>query len=503
MNNYSTASASGRRLPLSRRNLLVASGAGSLAAVLASCTGGGQSGSGNGGNGSNGGGSGTVEWWDQFRPLTEMFERDLFDPYVAENPGITIERTQLEPPDLGQALQAARRSGQMPDVHSLAGLDTAAAALVSENWFLPISDFVDVSESPVEEQLFDGFQRFGDDVYSVPIFSGRWHENTPWFNTVLMEEAGVDPEEDPLTWDGLREVARQVADNTDAHAIFVPGQEPGYLNALVNRLAQSAGAPGGIDWHTGEYLHDSQPFLDAMEFLRSLHQDGLIHPASPSMGPRDARARWAAGEGAIYLWGAWFIGGLLVDEAEAVERGISCWSIPRPETERNHIYSAPAGSPFWLSSESDEPQAAAELILRMTMPDFQVALAEAMDQPPALLEAVGEADVHPAWAKAVANFEEDVRIAPAPEAGSPGAWRVLAQMRDIRPHPGDIAQSMLAGEDVDVEASLRTYREAMTVERDRAIESVQSDGYDVDVDAWVFSNWDPESDYEIEDYEAR
>ncbi|WP_159618950.1 ABC transporter substrate-binding protein [Ruania rhizosphaerae] len=485
--------------PIGRRQFLGATGAGSLAAVLASCTGGGQSSE----EETEGGGDGTLQWWDQFRPLTQMLEQDLFDPYMQDNPGITIERRELAAADLGQALQVARRSNQLPDVHSLAGLDAAPAALVSEGWFQPISDFADFASSPVADQIFDGLHRFNGDVYAVPLFSSRQHATIPWYNAELLEQAGVDPDDEPVTWDDLRAVARQVRDNTDAHGIFLPAQNPNYLNAIVVQLAMTAGAPGEIDWRTGEYVQDSDPFVQAFEFLLSLQQDELIHPSSPAMIPRDATARWAAGEGAIYPWGPWFIGDLASESPDVVERGLGCWSIPRPDSEMRSVRSGPAGGVFWVSTDSAQPEAAAELLLRMTQEDFQAALATAMDQPPALLDAVETADVHPAYRDMVARFAEDVRIAPAPEIGHPEAWRVLAEMRPVEPGIGTILQSALSGEDLDVAAELRTYREAMSAERERALEVVQGEGAEVDQDAWVFGNWDPESDYAIEDYDAR
>lgn len=490
---------SSSRRAIGRRQVLGASGAGAVAAALAACTGGGQSAR----EASEAAvGDGTLQWWDQFRPLTGTFEDELFDPFMSENSEITIERQQLDAPDLGQALQIARRSSQLPDVHSLAGLDSSPAALLSNGWFQPIGEFADFESTEIADQLLDGIHRFDGELYSVPMFSGRWHENVPWYNTALMEEAGIDPEEEPATWDELRDITRRVMDGADTEGIFVPGQDPAYLNQLVTRLAQTAGAPGTIDWTSGEYIQDTQPFLDAFEFLKTLLDDGLLHSASPSMGPRDARARWAAGEAAIYPWGAWFIGGLMVDEPEAVERGISCWHLPGPESERNTIYSGPSGGVFWVSADAREPEAASQLLHRMSTREFQVALARAMDQPPAMLDVVEEADVHPAYAECVSFFEDDVLIAPAPEAGQPGVWRVAAEMRDVRPHAGDLLQSMLAGEDVDVKGELTRFRDAISQERDRAIESVQEDA-EIDLGAWVFENWDPTRDYEQSDYDAR
>src|SRR5690625_6096341 len=80
----------------------------------------------------------------------------------------------------------------------------------------------------------------------------------------------------------------------------------------------------------------------------------------------------------------------MVDEPEAVERGISCWHLPGPENERNTIYSGPPGGVFWVSADAREPEAASQLLHRMSTREFQAALARAMDQPPAMLEVVEE-----------------------------------------------------------------------------------------------------------------
>ncbi|NEE03822.1 ABC transporter substrate-binding protein [Phytoactinopolyspora halotolerans] len=493
---------------ISRRRFIGGSSAGVLAAVLASCTGGGQSSEENAAaGGESSGPGGPLQWWDQFRPLTEMFERDLFGPYMEEHPDVTIERRQMDAPDLGQALQVGRRSSQLPDVHSVAGLGSSPAALVSEGWFQPIGSHADFEGSPVADQIFDGIHRFDGEIYSFAPFSGRRHEAAPWLNTELLAEADVDPEQSPATWDDFRAAARRVQDGTGdgVHGVLIPTQDPIYLDALVHRLATAAGAPGpgAIDWATGDYIHDSQPYLDAVEFLVSLQADGVVHPASASMGPRDARARWAAGEAAIYPWGPWFIGGLLVEEPEAVERGVGVWHVPTPETTRNFVYSSPAPGVFWVSSESDQPELAADLLLQMTTREFQAKLAAAMDQPPALLDVVAEADVHPTYAQNVSFFEEDVRIGPVPEVATPGVWRVLAEMRDIHPNLGEIVQAVLTGSTDDVAGDLRRYKDELSAERERALEVVQGEGVEVDLDAWVFSNWDPATDYDQQAYAER
>ncbi|GAA3567198.1 hypothetical protein GCM10022419_054910 [Nonomuraea rosea] len=492
---------------VSRRQLIGGSTAGALAAFLAACTGGGQTSRQS--VAAAGGSGGALQWWDQFRPLTKMLQNDLFTPFMQSHPGVKIERRQMDAPDLGQALQVGRRSNQMPDVHSMAGLGgISPAALVSEGWFQPIGKLADFAGSPLGDQLYDGVHRFNDEIYSFPPFSGRWHDAVPWYNTALLKEAGVDAEEGPGTWDELREYARKVTNGTegDVYGTVVPSKEAEYLQNLVHRLAMAAGAPGpgAIDWKTGDYVFDSEPYVQAIEFLVALQKDKVVHPASASMGARDGRARWAAGQAGIYLWGAWFVGGLLVDEPEAVERGVGTWHLPCPTSTRNFVYNGAQAGTFWVSSQSKQAKTAAEVMLQMTTKEFQLKLASAMDQPPALAEVVAEAEVHAAYRQCVANFQDDVRIGPVPEVGNPAVWQVLAEMRDLHPNLGDIVQSVLTGSTTDIAGELKRFNDKISAERDRAIKVVQEEkGAKVDRKAWVFANWDPKKDYDQQAYAGR
>jgi len=500
-----THSVADARRRLSRRQLLGHAGGLALTAAalpaLPGCTGSGTPRSRGASDGDDG--PVTIQWWDQFRPLTELFENELFAPYSRQHPNVKVQRRQLDAPDLAQALQLARRSNQLPDVHSIAGLQTSAAALVTTGWFQPIDEFVDLEGSPVGQYLYDGIHRFEGRVYTFPLFSGQWHDGTPWLNTALAEQAGVDPAEVALTWDAYRKVLRQLTTKTPdgVYGLLMPMQEPGYLGSRLSTFAQTAGAPGSIDWRTGEYVWASEPFFEAMEYLIALQRDGVIHPGSASMAPRDARARWAAGQGAVYMWGPWIIGGLLVAEPEAVERGIAAWRIPAPDAnDRGFIHTEPASGPFWLSSQSQHPDVAADLMLQMTTDRFLTLLAGAMDQPPIQINLVEEADVHEAYRANVEFMRQDVRQAPVPQIRNPDVADVLVEMQDIHPNPGEIVQAVLTGSESNYRAALREYNDKLTAERDRAIKAARTKGAEVSIDDWVFENWDPANDYDQAKY---
>lgn len=482
--------------PVSRRHALGLGAAAVVTPWLAACTGSGDPGE----STPPGGGAltGEVTWWDQFRPLTGLFTDEVFTPYAAAHPGATVARRELDGPALGQALQLARRSSQSPDVHSLAGLDGTPAALVAAGWFQPIDDFVDIASSPVADRLLDGIHKFDGKVYSFPVFSGRWHDAVPWFNSALVQGAGLDPADQPRSWDDFRSTLRTVTQQAGdgVQGVVVPSKVPVYLNSLVERLAMAAGSPGTIDPRTGAYTFDSQPFLDAMEFLVSLQKDGLVHSGSASMDTRDARSRWAAGEAVAYLWGPWFIGGLKVQEPAAVQRGVGVWHIPTPGGGSPMIYSPPPAGTFWVSSQAKLPKLGADVMLSMVEPEFLKKLAGAMDQPPILDELVAQADVEDAYRTNVEYMASDVRFAPQPQVRNADVSKAMVEMRPVNPTLGEIAQAVLTGADPNYTAALKTLNGAMTTERERAVTAAVDKGAQVSLEDWVFSDWQPGQDYQ-------
>jgi multiple sugar transport system substrate-binding protein len=482
----------------SRRQLLRTAGGLALGVpILNACTGGGQSADQANAPAETPTGPVTVQWWDQFRPLTELFEKNLFADYKKEHPNVTVRRRQLDAPDLGQALQLARRSNQLPDVHSTAGLTGSAAALVANGWFQPIGDFVDIDSTPLKDYVYDGIHRFDGKLYTFPIFSGQWHDSTSWVNTALVKQAGLDPEKSLATWDDYRAAVRTIDQKTpDAvHGLLLPMKDTDYLAGKLTALAQMGGAPGLTDWKTGEIAIASDPFYQAMEFLLSLKSDGVLHPASSSLGPRDARARWAAGEAALFPWGPWFIGGLMVEESPAVERGIAAWQLPSPSAQRGNVYVGPPPGSFWVSDQAKNPQAAADVLGKMATPEFATLLAARMDQPPILVDMVGKADVHPAYKKNIEYFKQDVRTAPVPEVRNGAVAKVLAETRDVHPDPGEIVQAVLTGSVKDYKAAFTQYAGKAKAERERAIGAAKKKGAEVSDADWVFDNWEPGKDY--------
>ena len=65
---------------------------------------------------------------------------------------------------------------------------------------------------------------------------------------------------------GMNSVMRHVKSQKMVAVLSLGGFKVTTISHVITvtwfNFAQIAGAPGEIDWHTGEYIHASEPFLD-------------------------------------------------------------------------------------------------------------------------------------------------------------------------------------------------------------------------------------------------
>lgn len=446
----------------------------------------------------------TLRWWDHLAPL-EPLHKEIFEQFNQQHNDVTVAYELYNLPQLGQSLQLAFNSKQAPDVHTTASLNIPTSKLIANQWFTPLDEYVpaDFASRFPEGVLLEGLHIFDGKLYSFPLFSYRSHTTLLWFNKQLMEEAGADPENGPQTWDDFRKVARDItAKGQGLYTGWIQAiQLAERLGMQVTDLAQSAGAAGDIDWKTGEYSYHSEPFVQAIEFLLALQKDGSLFPASTGLDARNARARFAAGSAGMNFDGPWSIGVMQNDYTEFLEQ-INVAQIPVPNANRqSYLYHGPSIGDFWISSQSEHPDLAAQVLMQLTDKQYYVKLAERMDQPPLDMTVVEQANVHETYRKALQYFEDIVRLAPSPLAKNSNTALVDAEMNDIRPNLGEIVQGAFSGTTGDYKGALRDYSDKMTAERNRAIKAVQDQGVEVSLDDWVFSNWDATKDYTNEFYQ--
>lgn len=428
----------------------------------------------------------TLMWWDIFQPLIPLHQK-IWDSFAASGQA-KVEYTAANPASFMQSLQLAFRSGELPDVLNIPNATPAQIVSLQEaGWFAPLSD---VSfDKPFQKAVdAEGFTTFGGDLFSFPIFSPRWHFASVWYdNEVVTDGSSLG------TWDGVRTAAKE-ATSGERYGLLLPLQFGPRMRDTLIDLAMAAGSPGTIDWATGEYAYASDHFVEALEFLLSFQKDGSLHPASSAVDARQGRARWAAGEAALFFDGPWNSGVLKGNFPDMLAKtGVS--GIPTPGGNTAIINRGPITGTFWVSSQSKNPELASKLLSELTTDDYYIGLAERMDQPPLDLSAVGRANVHPTYKQIVDEFTQTVFLAPDPLLRNPAIANVYSKMRDVTPGLGEIIQGAFAGAFDDPKPILQQLSDSMSRERERAINAARDEGAEVSVDDWVFADWTRGKDY--------
>jgi multiple sugar transport system substrate-binding protein len=438
-----------------------------------------------------------IRIWDHFKPLKTAHE-NIIAKMQEKYPDVTFEHTVYNPADMPEVLQLAYKSGQLPDITTNITGGIPARRLIEQGWYIPIDDYVDVKQKKlVADNLFEGISVFDGKVYSVPTFNRRWTVSGNWYNKDLMKEAGVDAEQGLVTWDDVLLAAKMITEKGGGskYGMVLPIKFTSRMAEIVNDLAMAAGAPSEIDWHTGKYQYDTEPYVKVLEFLLKFKEQGSLYPASISIDARNARARWAAGNIGMFLDGPWNIGSLVNAYPEAVPFTDVAW-VPVPDKESSgRVYVNPAGVDFFLTSHSKHPEIAAEFFLGLTSESYYMDLALGQDQPPLDMSAIEKSDVHYSYIKVNDMYSKYIRVRPVPEIGNPAVANVITEMKDVHPDLGEIIQGVFSGAIKDIQGALTEYNDAITAERDRAIAAVQAQGKDISLDAWIFPNWNPDKDF--------
>lgn len=486
-----------------RRRFLQLSGLLAGGALVGACSGS----SSGGGTAAGGSGAGSLSWWDQFQPIAE-FEKTVFADFAKAKGGASVEYTVQNPDNMARALQLAFQSKQLPDVFTVAGVTLPTSKLREEGWFSPLQlDSQHRSLLP-PGTLVEGLNMFGGQPYAFPIFSFRSHDSLVWFNKDLMEKAGLDPANPPVTYDEIRAAARAIRKNGGGSAYGWIAQlaHVDRLNAQLTQLAQAGGAGvsgggppgGGIDLRTGEYVLHTDPFVNAIEFLVAMKKDGVMFPASSSLDTRTARARWATGVAGLFFDGSYNIGVLKTGFQQFVDK-VGVGSIPVPDASGsvalNGISANPALS-LWIAKTSKNADAASRLVSMFAEDHVQVGIAEAMDQPPLITSVLDKADVHATYRKSIASFDKQVFRAPNPVARNTDVAVATAAMQAVDPPVGQIVAGAVTGEIDDWQGALRKLSNDLTAARDEAIAAAKQKGADVSLDDWKFPDWTPGQDYQ-------
>lgn len=433
-----------------------------------------------------------ITWWDHFLPLAAL-EKKTFAAFTAKG-GPEVAYTTYNPNDQGKALQLAFQSKQMPDVFTLAGVNTSPNALREAGWFAPLADAATITAGLPKGSVIEGVTSFEGKLYSFPTSSFRQYDTLPWANADLLDQAGLEPSTATQSWDQFRDRVRTAAQKTGKAGLLLPLAFTARMATFVDQLAQTAGFPGanGVEHATGEYHYDHEAYVQAIEFLRSFQTDKLLLPASSTLDARAGRARWTAGEAVFFFDGPYNVGVCRSDFPTFLDK-LSVGQIPTRDGADPVITNPPVGGTFWNSATSTHLDDISDLLALFVTDDYRKGQAEAMDAAPIDLDIVADSDAHPTYKQACAWYAAHAYLGPSAVARKPEVSAVIAATKAVQPDLGTIVQGVMSGDVDDLPGTLKTLSDSLTKARDAAITA--KGGGTVTAADWAFPDWQRGVDY--------
>ena len=229
---------------------------------------------------------------DYFRQLGEAFETEY---------GVEVEWIAYPYGDLREQVLISLSAGDAPDlVQSERGW---MATFATSGYFQGVDDYLsedykaDISDRLVADMIFE------DEMYGVPWFYSPF---VMYYNARLFEEAGLDPDNPPSTYEEAYEAALALSEleDGDGNEVYGLGQTTASVPVSGASLLSYIMSFGGNVWDdAGNVIISEDETVDALSFLRDMNDEGLI-PEGALL--RDLRSLFVEQRVGMYfdqLWG--------------------------------------------------------------------------------------------------------------------------------------------------------------------------------------------------------
>ena len=360
------------------RKLAVAAVAGALmVGTLAGC-------SSSGGGGEDEGGVTTINWWTRDgegqKTLTEAFNESHED--------IQVKLTQLPFDQFVSKVGTGVRGSNGPDVLDF---DVADSPLFAATGVLAdITDQVDGLD--FKDALNPGMLTLGtyqDKVYSVPFNAGP---SFMLYNKTLFEQAGLDPETPPSTWDEIKTAATAVAAlGDDVYGFDIPGACGGGLSFTAQPYIWASGGETMTDPGPDQVTTyaESPEVAATFNFYKEMWDGGLVSPAAKTTDCATWGTEWRAGKVGIITAGAW-----MIEWAEESGAEVGYFPIPGQD---GGISTFAGGNNDGIVASSEKQDAAWEFLTWLMSEEAQLTMSESNGSAPGRSDIITDAysEEHP------------------------------------------------------------------------------------------------------------
>lgn len=249
--------------------------------------------------------SGELDLWVHESSGNEVVQ-ELLDDYMDTYPGVTVEMLETPYVDFETASLQATSAGDGPDLirlpsWSLPNWADKGLLVEGQPEMFGFEDREEL-EAAFEPGSLDGVT-FGDEVFALPV---DYQNLMLFYNRDHFEEAGLDPEAPPETWEDVVDVGEQLTErsgSTITRAGFSWWYAPPiWLYQEVESLAAQLGG-SVLNADSTEGALDTDAGRAAVEYYVGMEQEHNI--SSLDLVPNGILEAFADGDVSMFVSGAW------------------------------------------------------------------------------------------------------------------------------------------------------------------------------------------------------
>lgn len=202
---------------------------------------------------------------------TKALWEEVIEGFEAENPGTKVNLEVQSWENINDVVRTKVQSDQMPDLLNI----DAFAGYVDDEMLYPVNEVMSPETISDFQDSFVANASMAGEQWGIPLIASA---RALFYNKTLFEEAGLDPEKPPTTWDELWEDATKI---TEIDGVY------GYGLPLGNEEAQAETAVW-IFGNGGSYGDDQELTIvtpenvEAVDYFKSLYEAGLTQPDAGS-----------------------------------------------------------------------------------------------------------------------------------------------------------------------------------------------------------------------------
>jgi len=233
-----------------------------------------------------------------------------FDTFTQRNPNIFVGREDLYNEPFHQKVEAYSASGNLPDV--LYVWPSGRSSTLHQNRLLKdLTRLInrDGLRSVYTQTALDPANQTSGYISMIPLTVTSTHIMI--VNMEVLQRANLQPARTYAELKAQVPILRAAGFET----VIMPNQDGWVMQSCL--FSMIAGRFGGADWH--EKIHSGQAkftdpdFVNALTFIKTLYDDGVLARSSLGLSYGDGPGMFANNRGAYYIDGDWRIGAFITD----------------------------------------------------------------------------------------------------------------------------------------------------------------------------------------------